>query len=280
MSANDRAGVAGRVDPAAPNAESRYRRRSFWLDQIDEPLTPRPALPGGLDVDVAIVGAGFTGLWTAYYLAKADPALRIAVLEKEIAGFGASGRNGGWISPFFPAPLERIAEERGRDAAVAMQRAMFATVDEIGRVCAAEGIEARYHKGGVLELATGPEQLARLREEPDYYRGWGIGEDEMMWLDAAEMRARIKVAGCLGALYLDRTARASIRPASCAAWRTSSKASASSIYEQTPVLRIDARAAVTEAGRGARAAWSCARTEGFTPELPGARRDVHARRTR
>ena len=272
MSANDRAGVAGRVDPAAPNAESRYRRRSLWLDQIDEPLTPRPALPGGLDVDVAIVGAGFTGLWTAYYLAKADPALRIAVLEKEIAGFGASGRNGGWVSPFFPAPLERIAEEHGRDAAVAMQRAMFATVDEIGRVCAAEGIEARYHKGGVLELATGPEQLARLREEPDYYHGWGIGEDEMMWLDAAAVRARIKVAGCLGGSYLAHCA--CLDPARVVrGLATVVEGLGVKIYEQTPVLRIDARAAVTEVGV-VRAPVVVRGTEGFTPELPGARRDV------
>src|SRR5680860_1005864 len=94
--------------------EARYRRRSMWLDLIDDPLEPRAALPGPLDVDVAIVGGGFTGLWTAYYLAKADPRLRIAVLEKDIVGFGASGRNGGWVSPFFPASLETIEKHHGR----------------------------------------------------------------------------------------------------------------------------------------------------------------------
>ena len=86
----------------------------MWLDTVDEPLQPRDPLPGSIDVDVAIVGAGYTALWTAYYLAKADPSLRIVLLEKEIAGFGASGRNGGWVSPFFPTSLATIAAKHGR----------------------------------------------------------------------------------------------------------------------------------------------------------------------
>jgi ribulose 1,5-bisphosphate synthetase/thiazole synthase len=72
-----------------------YQEVSFWLGDAGEALEPRPPVPSDLDVDVAIVGAGYTGLWTAYYLARADPRLRIAVLEAEIAGYGASGRNGG-----------------------------------------------------------------------------------------------------------------------------------------------------------------------------------------
>ena len=115
-------------------------------------------------MDVAIVGAGYTGLWTAYYLAKADPHLRIAVVEKEIAGFGASGRNGGWVSPFFATPLAKLAKSHGREAAIAMQTAMFATVDEVGRVAAEEGIDAQYHKGGCLWLSTSPGQTPRVRE--------------------------------------------------------------------------------------------------------------------
>ena len=76
-------------------ATDAYRGLSLWLDTVDEALAPRPALAGDTDADVAIVGAGYTGLWTAYYLIAADPTLRIVVLEAEIAGFGASGRNGG-----------------------------------------------------------------------------------------------------------------------------------------------------------------------------------------
>ena len=81
--------------------------RSLWWDTLEEPVTPRAALDGDTEADVAIVGAGYTGLWTAHYLARADPKLRIVVLEQAVAGFGASGRNGGWCSAFFATSLGR-----------------------------------------------------------------------------------------------------------------------------------------------------------------------------
>ncbi|HTN80054.1 MAG TPA: FAD-binding oxidoreductase, partial [Acidimicrobiales bacterium] len=117
-----------------------YASRSLWLDTVPGSLDPRPSLPGDLQCDIAIVGAGYTGLWTAYYLHRADPSLRIVVLEAEIAGFGASGRNGGWCSALFAAEPARLANQHGRPAAIAMQRAMFDTVDEVGKVSADEGI--------------------------------------------------------------------------------------------------------------------------------------------
>src|ERR671939_2178485 len=110
-------------------AAAAYRSLSLWHDTAGEPLEPRAALPGDLDVDVAIVGAGYTGLWTAYYLRRADPGLRVAVLEREVAGFGASGRNGGWCSAFLAIDRERFARRAGRGATIALQRSMFDTVD-------------------------------------------------------------------------------------------------------------------------------------------------------
>ena len=244
----------------------------MWLDLLPEPLEPRAALPGPLDVDVAIVGGGFTGLWTAYYLAKADPSLRIAVLEREVAGFGASGRNGGWVSPFFPAPLERIEAAHGRDAAVAMQRAMFDTVDVIGRDCAAEGIDARYTKGGVLVLATGPEQIERVRAETDYYRSWGLGDEEITWLDAGGVRERLAIEGCLGATYL--THCACLDPARVVRGLAHVvERLGVTIYEKTPVLSLGPGEVVTARGT-VRARIVVRATEGFTPELPGARREI------
>src|SRR5215470_19070873 len=115
-------------------AEQTYRDRSFWLDTVPGSLAPTAPLPGDLDVDVAIAGGGLTGLWTAYYLAVARPGLRIAVCEREIAGFGASGRNGGWCSALFPASLPKLERMAGREAAIEMYRAMQATVDEVGKV--------------------------------------------------------------------------------------------------------------------------------------------------
>ena len=232
-----------------------------------------PPLPGPLDVDVAIVGGGFTGLWTAYYVAKADPRLRVAVLEKEVVGFGASGRNGGWISPFFPASLETIEKHHGRDRALAMQRAMFDTVDEIGAVCAAEGIDARYHKGGVLNLATGSEQLARVSGDVDLLSTAGASAaTRSCGSTPTAVRERIKVAGCLGAMYL--THCACLDPARVVRGLAQVvERLGVTIYEQTPVLSIENGKAVTAAG-DVRAGVVVRGTEGFTPELPGARRDV------
>ncbi|HET8589863.1 MAG TPA: FAD-dependent oxidoreductase, partial [Nakamurella sp.] len=111
-----------------------YRGLSLWLDRLPGPLQPREPLAGDEEADIAIVGAGFTGLWTAYYLQRADPSLRIVLLEREVAGFGGSGRNGGWCSALFPASWERIARGHGAPAAVAMRDAMRDSVREVGAV--------------------------------------------------------------------------------------------------------------------------------------------------
>src|SRR5690348_5846059 len=122
-----------------------YRGLSLWLEQAGD-LTPRAPLPGAIDVDVAVVGAGFTGLWSAYYLKKADPSLRVAVLEKDIASYGASGRNGGWCHGHMNGSLEMYAKESSRERAVAMKLENYRTVDVIGEVLAEEGIDAGFAK--------------------------------------------------------------------------------------------------------------------------------------
>src|SRR3954463_10398830 len=114
--------------------EARYRARSLWLDSGPEPLTPRPSLPGDLDCDVAIVGAGFTGLWSAYYLKRHQPDLRVAVVESEIAGYGPSGRHGGWVSSGLSGSAQLYRRSHGQDAVVRAHRETVSTVDEIGRV--------------------------------------------------------------------------------------------------------------------------------------------------
>jgi glycine/D-amino acid oxidase-like deaminating enzyme len=241
------------IDGEAPDVSSgldpRYRRCSMWLDLLPGSLEPRPSLPASTDVDVAIVGSGFTGLWTAYYLSKADRSLRIAILEREIAGFGASGRNGGWVSPFFPTSLEKIAASHGRTAAVLMQRALLDTVDEISRICKEEGIDARSRKGGVLTLVTGPAQLARVRGQVDYYQSWGVGQEEIRWLDADGVRQRLVVAGCLGANYLSQCA--CIDPARLVrSLAQVVERMGAAIYERTPVLSIGSGRVTTPPRRG------------------------------
>ena len=249
-----------------------YRAYSMWLDGVPGELAPRPALSGSAEIDVAIVGGGYTGLWTAYYLKKADPSLRIAIVEKEIAGFGASGRNGGWCSSFFAASPGTIADEFGREAAIAMQRAMFATVDEVGRVVEDEGIDARYHKGGTLTLATSEAQIPRLLEEIEHEREWGFGESDYAYLTADETAQRIRVEGCLGAMYSPHCA--CVDPARLARGLADVvERLGVTIYERTPALALTAHQVPTPDGT-LKADVLVNALEGYVAALPGHARDM------
>ncbi|MER5700881.1 FAD-binding oxidoreductase [Micromonospora sp. NPDC002296] len=247
-----------------------YQELSYWLSTVDEPLTPRPPLGGDADADVVIVGAGYTGLWTAYYLAVADPALRITVLEREIAGFGASGRNGGWCSALFPTSLPALARRHGRDAALRMQRAMQETVREVGRVVAAEGIDCDWQLGGTVLLARSKAQLGRARAEVAEARAHGLDPEDLVLLDAAEAAARCAAEGVRGGTYTPHCAVVHparlVRGLARAVERRGVR-----IHERTPVTAIRAGAAVTPAGT-VRAPVVVRATEGYTPGLPGQRR--------
>src|SRR5689334_4310628 len=145
----------GGVEPVDNEAlEARYRGRSLWLDGVPGRLLPRPPLPGDLACDVAIVGAGFTGLWTAYSIAALDPGLRVVVLEREIAGFGAAGRNAGFVSAGIAGKAAVYARRGGRDAVARAERAVIEAIDAIGDVVAREGIDCGYRKVGSLRVAT------------------------------------------------------------------------------------------------------------------------------
>jgi glycine/D-amino acid oxidase-like deaminating enzyme len=250
-----------------------YRSRSLWLDGLaGDPLVPRAALPGPADADVAIVGAGYTGLWTAYYLRRADPGLRVVVLEREIAGFGASGRNGGWCSAFMPMDRERLARRAGRGAVLALQRELCGTVDEVGRAAEREGIDCHYVKAGTLHLATTPVQLARLEAGVVDDRRWGLGEDDQRLLDRDEVERRVRVAGVLAAAFTPHCA--AVDPARLA--RGLAKVVERlgvPIYESTPVTRIRPGRADTTRGT-VRAEVVVRATEGWTATLPGSRRTL------
>ncbi|HEY3009184.1 MAG TPA: FAD-dependent oxidoreductase [Micromonosporaceae bacterium] len=249
-----------------------YRDLSYWMSSVDGDLTPRPALPGDLDVDVAIVGAGYTGLWTAYYLAAAEPSLRVAVLEKDIAGYGASGRNGGWCSALFPASVSALARDHGRDAAIAQYRAMQASVDEVGRVAAAEGIDCHYAKGGTVVLARTPAQLARLRADVAEARSFGFGPDDLAELGADEARARCGATNVLGGTYTPHCA--AIHPARLVRGLARAvERHGVTIYEGNAAGELRPGAVVTARGT-VRADVVVRATEGYTPTLPGLRRTI------
>ena len=187
--------------------ETWLRSRSLWLKQLDGPLTARPGLDGDTDVDVAIVGGGYTGLWTAYSLLRADPTIRVLVIERQVVGFGASGRNGGWCVGELAGELAGAIELGGRDGGVRLMRAVMDTVDEIGRVVADEGIDCGFARGGVVRLARTAPQLERQHIEVDEYHEHGFGEDDIRRLDASEASGRLAATNVLGGIHYAAGAR-------------------------------------------------------------------------
>ena len=245
---------------------------SLWRDTARaEPPVPDP-LPGDQQADVAIVGAGYTGLWTAYYLARADPSLRIVVLEKEHVGFGASGRNGGWCSAIFPATLRKVASRSSRDAAARMQRAMNDTVAEVGRVVAAEGIECGFHQGGYASVARNDAQWARAQAEVAGWREWGFDDDQLRLLEASEAVSRVRATHVLGGTFTPHCA--ALQPYELVLGLAAAvRRRGVTVHEHTTVLRIAPGVVTTDRGV-VRAEVVVRGTEGFTPTLPGAHRDL------
>jgi len=251
-----------------------YRSLSWWHESCGDDLTPRAPAPSSLDVDVAIVGAGLTGLWTAYYLKQRDPGLRVAVLERDIAGYGASGRNGGWASALFPAARGQLARLPGssRDAANRQTLAMRETVLEVERVAAAEGIDCDLHRGGTLVLARSESQLERAREEVAASREWGDTDDDLRLLDAAETTEMAAASDVLGGTFTPHCAR--VHPAKLVRGLARVvEAQGVAIYEQTEVTAIRPRRVRTSRGT-VNASHIIRATEGFTPHLDGMKREV------
>ncbi|MEU8799958.1 FAD-binding oxidoreductase [Spirillospora sp. NPDC048819] len=249
---------------------------SHWHRAAGRP-EPGPRLPGPRTADVCVVGAGYTGLWTAYYLKRARPGLRVIVLEREFAGFGASGRNGGWVLGEIAGSRERYAARHGRPAAIALQRAMFDAVDEVARVAADEGVDAGLVKGGVLYVARNAAQRARLAALVDEAHDWGWTDADLVPLPAAERDDRLRVEGATGAAWSPHCAR--VQPAALVRGLASAvRGLGVKIYEGTPVVRIVPRragvqaAAVTPFGT-VTAEYVLRATEGFTAGLPGHHRD-------
>jgi glycine/D-amino acid oxidase-like deaminating enzyme len=252
---------------------SSYRSLSLWHATLpaDDALTPRPPLDGDTTADVCIVGAGYTGLWTAYYLRMLDPSLDVLVVEAETAGFGASGRNGGWCSALLPQGVEIIARRHGREAAIAMRRAMVDTVTEVGDVIAREGIDCDWARGGTVVVARSRAQLDRARREVAVDQSWG-GVDGLTLLDADATREHIGVADALGSTYTPHCAR--IHPARLArALARVLEQRGVRIVEGTRASSIEPSRVVTDHGI-VTAPRVVQATEAWTPQLPGHRRDV------
>src|SRR6201993_4362059 len=241
---------------------------SYWWQARGGFPARRPSLPGPAEADVCVVGGGDTGLWTAYYLKGLRPELRVVVLEAAFAGFGASGRNGGWVTAELPGSRARYARHpRGTDGVRDLEQHLPDTVDEVARVCATENIDAGLVKGGTLTVATSAAQEARRRRRLEQERAWGDDAGIVRYLDKTELDDRLKVAGAAGALYSPHCAR--VRPADLVAGLAETVTRAGvRLYESTPVTSISAGRARTPAG-DVRAPYIVRCTEGFTADIPG-----------
>lgn len=245
---------------------------SYWFDSLDAPVVAGASLPGDVDVDVAIVGAGFTGLWTAYYLLRDDPTLRVALIEAEVAGFGASGRNGGWCSALFAASPARLARNFGRAAEHAMRVAMNDAVDEVGRAAADEGIDCHFAKGGTVSAARSPAQLARTLAEVDEARQLGVGPEDLALLGPEEAHELLGAEGVLAATYTPHCA--ALHPARLVRGLASAVVQRGGrLYESTRATSIRAGRVRTTRG-DVRAEVVVRATEGYTAKLPGERRTL------
>ncbi len=248
----------------------RYDGLSLWHGDRALDWTPRPGLTRDQRVDVVIVGAGFTGLWAARYLAEADPTLEILVLEAEVAGFGASGRNGGWCSALFPASLDALAALPGssRERALAQHDTMCAGVDEVGRESSRLGTP--FTKGGTIVLARTAAQLRRAREEAEHAHAWG--RDDLQLLDQPSSEQIVRAAGVLGATYTPHCA--TVHPARLVRRLAEDVESRGvTIAEQTRVTRIEPGRVTTERGT-VRADVILRATEGYTPTIEGQQRNL------
>jgi glycine/D-amino acid oxidase-like deaminating enzyme len=249
-----------------------YTRLSLWHETAGDSWIPRPSLPGDREVDVAIVGAGFTGLWSAYYLLRAEPGLRIGLIDAEVAGFGASGRNGGWCSALFPTSEARLARMAGADPARSMRLAMQQTVDEVGAVAADEGIDAHYRKGGTVVVARTPAQLQRATTEVAAARRLGIGPADLVLLGPDDAAARLGATAVLGGTYTPHCAR--IHPSRLVRGLARAvERRGGVLWERTRARAIAPGKVLTDHGV-VRATHVLRATEGYTARIDGLRRAV------
>lgn len=249
-----------------------YRALSYWHDSLEEDFTSRFPLTGENRADVAIVGAGYTGLWTAYYLKRAAPGLNVAIVEGEVAGFGASGRNGGWCLGVVAGAEGWLADPSQRASAVLLARAMFDAVDEVGRVAEAESIACDYARGGTISVATAPPHVGVLRHRLEEMNSLGLGEEHYRWLAPDECRARVRTRTNLGGLYFSHCA--AIHPAKLARGLANVvERLGVRIYERSRARSIDDKTISTNRG-SVRADIVLRATEGYTPRFRPHRREL------
>lgn len=247
---------------------------SLWVEAREHHNFNESSL--GQSPDVLIVGAGYTGLWSAIHLKEARPDVDVMIVDAVGPGFGASGRNGGWCSGLFPVELDSLENLHGRAATVTMQRAAMAAVDDVGAFVARHSIDCDWEKSGTLTVATNHVQRNRLLASIDMHRAYGFDDDDIRLIDSVELGTRVKVANALGATFSPHCAvvhpmklvNGLVRHATNVGIRIMTGCDVKGIDEDGVVahhngaaIRINAR-------------WVVRATEGYTPRLSGEAREV------
>ena len=210
-----------------------FREKSFWLSTA--PYEPSAPLTGEISVDVAVIGGGFTGLSTALHLREAGQH-EVAVLESEVVGFGASGRNAGFGMTLFGLTLSVTKWRFGAEKATEAHHYMERAVDYLGEIVERYGIDCEYERPGFLRVATSPAYVKRIQHEIALAKSLGI--EGIEWLTAPEVAERVKSPSYLGAWWEPRCAL--INPAKLA-WglKRAGEAKGVKFYEGTPVGAIE-----------------------------------------
>lgn len=241
--------------------------RPVWEDLATAaPPFELPPLDADVDVDVTVIGGGLSGLWTAMWLRRFDPALQILVLERDRIGFGASGRNGGWASALLPMSPASLRERLGTEAAARVAGALVENLadlsDELVR------LEPTAARGGTIELIRSPVQAARARRRLGEMRMLGL--DDPVWLSAHEAHEHVHATRVQGALYSPHCI--AVDPRSLVNNLARAVAAAGVAIRRAEVLDWQARS-VTTARTRVRSAVIVRATEAYGVEATATRRD-------
>ncbi|WP_024804898.1 FAD-binding oxidoreductase [Nocardia sp. BMG51109] len=223
------------IAPARTGTENTgVKHEIYWRET--EPVVPGPPLRDNVTCDVCIIGGGYTALWTAHFLRKADPSLEIHILEADYAGAGASGHNDGFVTPTIGHSLGALVHRFGTDRAKLAYAAVGKSILELNRFCVKQDIDAEFESAGYYQVAATTDQIRLLERDLELAARLGA-KSGLDLLDRTRARERIgspgieaavKVGGAL--INPHRLARGLLRAVT---------ATGVSVHEQTPALTVE-----------------------------------------